>query len=160
MGKICNADKPLLKALEIDPEEYFAHLGLSEFYRRSKDGVKALKYAQMAIKLEPFDPNAYNLLGIAYEFNKKYKEAEKSYQKALELEPMHRWAANNLGYLYEKLMQKDKKYKKLAINAWKKRLEICLKTKVSIKGAVNHLLKLGVKSSKIKEWIAEVNKKQ
>lgn len=158
MGKICNADKPLLKAIEIDPEEYFAHLGLSEFYRRTKDGTKALKYAQTAIKLEPFDPNAYNLLGIAYEFNKKFKEAEKAYKKALELEPMHRWAANNLGYLYEKLITKDKKYKKLAINAWKKRLEICLKTKVSIKGSLNHLLKLGVKSSEIKKWMEQIRK--
>ncbi|NMC00640.1 MAG: tetratricopeptide repeat protein [Thermoanaerobaculaceae bacterium] len=158
MGKICNADKPFLKALEIDPSEYFAHLGLSEFYRRAKDSAKALKYAEMAVNIEPSDPNAYNILGIAYEFNKKYKEAEKAYQKALELEPMHRWAANNLGYLYEKLMSSDKKYKNLAIKAWKKRLEICLKTKVSIKGALNHLLKLGVKSGEIKKWMEQIKK--
>ncbi|MCX7829779.1 MAG: tetratricopeptide repeat protein, partial [Acidobacteria bacterium] len=87
MGKICNADKPLLKALEIDPTEYFAHLGLSEFYRRTKNGAKALKYSEAAIKLEPSDPNGWNIYGIALEFNKKYKEAEKAYKKALELEP-------------------------------------------------------------------------
>lgn len=155
MGKICNADKPLLKALEIDPSEHLAHLGLSEFYRRTRKGESALKHAKMAIKIEPQDPNAYNILGIAYEFNKKYEEAEKAYKKALDLEPMHRWAANNLGYLYEKLSEKDKKYRTLAIKAWKKRLEICLKTKVSIKGAVNHLLKLKVKSEEIKNWIAQ-----
>lgn len=154
MGKLCNVDKPLLKAIELDSSEYFAFLGLSEFYRRTKDGKKALSYAKMAIKIEPSDPNAYNILGIALEFNKKYKEAESAYKKALEIDPMHRWAANNLGYLYEKLIPKDNKYKNLAIKAWKKRLEICLKTKVSIKGALNHLLKLNVKSSEIKNWIS------
>ncbi len=160
MGKICNVDKPLLRALELDPSEYFAHLGLSEFYRRTKKGEMALKHAEMAIKIEPHDPNGYNVLGIAHEFNKKYKEAEKAYKKALELETMHRWAANNLGYLYEKLMEKDKKYRTLAIEAWKKRLEICLKTKVSIKGALNHLLKLNVKLPEIKKWIAQLKNRQ
>lgn len=157
-NKIHNADKPLLKAISLDPTEYIAMLGLSEYYRRMKDKNRCLEYALKALQIEKDDPNVYNILGIAYEFNERFEEAENSYKKALEIEPMHRWAANNLGYLYEKMMEKDKKYKELAIEAWKKRLEICLKTNSSIRGSINHLLKLGVSKEEIKKYIDKIRK--
>ncbi len=153
IGNISSAYKPLEKALELDTSEYLANLGLSEYYRRAKDGTKALQEAQKALLIEPQDPNVHNILGIAYECTRDFEKAEKSYKKALELSPRHRWAANNLGYLYEKLTKFDPKYKKLAIEAWKKRLLICSETGASIRGAVNHLLKLGSTSGQIKLWL-------
>lgn len=153
MGNFSSAYKPLEKALELDSSEYLANLGLSEYYRRAKDGSKALQEAQKALLIEPRDPNVHNILGIAYECTRDFEKAERSYKKALELEPRHRWAANNLGYLYEKLIKFDAKYKKLAVDAWKRRLQICSETGVSIRGAVNHLLKLGASSAQIKQWL-------
>lgn len=153
MGKFSQSLKPLKKALEIDSSEYFAHLGLAEYYRKTKDVRRALDHALMALKLQPLDPNVHNILGTIYEFKGDYKKAEESYKEALKVDPMYRWAANNLGYLYEKLMKNDVSYKKLAIDAWKKRLFITIRTGSSIKGAVNHLLKLGVKSKAIKQLI-------
>jgi tetratricopeptide (TPR) repeat protein len=153
MGNVSSAYKPLEKALELDSSEYLANLGLSEYYRKAKDGTKALQEAQKALLIEPSDPNVHNILGIAYECTRDFEKAERSYKHALELAPQHRWAANNLGYLYEKLMKFDAKYKKLAVEAWKKRLIICSETGASIRGAVNHLLKLGATSSQIKQWL-------
>jgi len=85
------------------------------------------------------EPNVYNILGTIYESFNQFEKAEECYKKALEIDPMYRWSANNLGYLYEKMMKKDPKYKKDAIEAWKKRLLITYKMGSSIKGAVNHL---------------------
>jgi tetratricopeptide (TPR) repeat protein len=153
MGNLSSAFKPLEKALELDSSEYLANLGLSELYRRSKDGSRALSEAKKALAVEPSDPNVHNILAIAYEFSRDFEKAERSYRQALEIDPKHRWAANNLGYLYEKLMKFDSRYKKQAMEAWRRRLLICSETGASIRGAVNHLLKLGATSTQIKQWL-------
>ncbi|MEJ2421145.1 MAG: tetratricopeptide repeat protein [Acidobacteriota bacterium] len=111
MGRVGDARAPLEKALDLDPSEYFAHLGLSEFYRRTRNPIASLEQARQALLIEPEDANVHNYLGIALETNRKYFEAEKAYKKALELDPDHRWAANNLGYLYEKLMRLDRPHR-------------------------------------------------
>jgi tetratricopeptide (TPR) repeat protein len=153
MGKFSQSEKPFKKAIEIDETEYFAHLGLAEYYRKMKQKEKAIEHAIIAKKLRSDEPNVYNILGTIYESFNQFEKAEECYKKALEIDPMYRWSANNLGYLYEKMMKKDPKYKKKAIEAWKTRLLITYKMGSSIKGAVNHLLKLGLKPSSIKHFI-------
>jgi tetratricopeptide (TPR) repeat protein len=152
-GILDRAREPLERALALDPGEYWAHLGLSEYHRRTKNPVASLEEARAALRLAPEDPNVQNYLGIALETNRRYFDAEKAYQRALDLNPRHRWAANNLGYLYEKIMRVDSGYKSAAIEAWKLRLVICRDTGASVRGAINHLKKLGVTGATIRNWL-------
>jgi len=155
LGQLELARSPLEKALAEDPNEHWAHLGLSEYHRRSKNPLASLEEARQAIRIAPKDPDAHNYLGIALETNRRYFDAEKAYRRALELDPGQRWAANNLGYLYEKLMRVDPGYKPSAIDAWRIRLRICNETGASVRGAINHLRKLGVPAATIRKWLGE-----
>ena len=152
-GHVELARKPLEKASEVDPSDHWAHLGLSEYHRRTKNPLSAVEEAREAVRIEPGDPDVHNYLGIALECNRRYFEAEKAYRRALKLDPEHRWAANNLGYLCEKLLRLDSSYKPAAIEAWKTRLLICKKTNSSVRGALNHLKKLGVPQKVVKGWL-------
>ncbi len=155
MGQLDLARRPLETALVIDPSEYFAHLGLSEFHRRTRNPVAALDEARQAFRLEPNDPNVHNAIGIAMECNRRYFDAEKAYRRALAIDPRHRWAANNLGYLCEKLMRMDDAYRQQAVEAWRTRLLICRDTGASMRGAINHLRRLGISAPAIKQWLGE-----
>ena len=152
-GHLSEARKPLEAALAMDPLEYWAHLGLSEYNRRTKNPLKALDEARSALRIAPEDADVHNYLGIALECNRRYFDAEKSYRFALELDPRNRWAANNLGYLCEKLMRASPAYKNAAIQAWRTRLLICRDTGASIRGAINHLEKLGVPAGTVRRWL-------
>ncbi len=154
-GNLEAARDPLEAALALDPLEYWAHLGLSEYHRRTRNAVDALKEAQRALAVAPKDADVFNYLGIALECNRRYYDAEKTYRRALELDPRHRWAANNLGYLYEKMMRVDPSLKDAAVEAWKKRLLICRDTQVSMRGALSHLEKLGVRRSTLRKWLEQ-----
>ena len=152
-GNLEAARDPLEKALALDSREFWAHLGLSEYHRRTKNSVDALKEAQRALAIAPHDANVHNYLGIALECNRRYFDAEKAYRHDLDHDPRHRWAANNLGYLYEKVMRVDPTFKDAAIAAWKTRLLICRDTQMSMRGAVGHLEKLGVRPATIRKWL-------
>lgn len=152
-GQLDRVRQPLEMALAVDPSDHMAHLGLSEFHRRTRNAVAALDEARQAMRLEPEDPNVHNALGIALECNRRYFDAEKAYRRALELDSGHRWAANNLGYLYEKLMRMDESYQPMAVEAWKRRLMICRDTGSSMRGALNHLKRLGVPAATLKRWL-------
>jgi hypothetical protein len=52
-------------------------------------------------------------------------------------------------------MKVDSGYKPSAIEAWKKRLLICRDTGASVRGAINHLEKLGVPTATIKKWLGQ-----
>jgi tetratricopeptide (TPR) repeat protein len=155
MGQLDLARRPLEAALAIDASEYFAHLGLSEFHRRTRNPIGALDEARQAFRIEPKDPNVHNALGIALECNRRYFDAEKAYRRALAIDARHRWAANNLGYLCEKLMRMDDAYRQQAVEAWRTRLLICRDTGASMRGAINHLQRLGISAAAIKQWIQE-----
>lgn len=154
-GILDKARPPLEKALALDSSDYWAHLGLSEYHRRTKNAMASLEEARQALRLNPDDANVHNYLGIALETNRRYFDAEKAYRRALELDPLHRWAANNLGYLYEKIMRVDTSYKGAAVEAWKRRLLICRDTNSSVRGAINHLEKLGVPTNTIRKWLRD-----
>ncbi len=154
-GNLEAARDPLERALAIDPLEYWAHLGLSEYHRKTRNSVDALKEAQRALHIAPDDADVHNYLGIALECNRRYFDAEKAYRHALEFDPRHRWAANNLGYLYEKIMRVDPSVKESAVKAWKTRLLICRDTQVSMRGALRHLAKLGVRPGTIQKWLEQ-----
>ena len=148
-----NAEKCFLAALEIEATEAQALLGLSKLSQKSKDKENQLKYALLAAEYDPDHAEICNNLGIAHECNQQYEEAEEAYLSALELDPFHAQAANNLGYLYETKMKlwpenADQNQVK-AIDAWTKRLQICVSRKTSTRSAVSHLIKLGLDREQI-----------
>ncbi|CAM2068811.1 Tetratricopeptide repeat protein [Sulfidibacter corallicola] len=151
--KYDQAEECFQTVLDLDPDEAQAYLGLSKLCQREKDADAQLETAQRAYELDPDHPEICNNLGIAYECNMNFEQAEDAYTRALELDPFHSPAANNLGYLYEKkiklLPSEENHYRKKAIEAWTKRLQICVVKKKSIKGATTHLLKLGLTQQEI-----------
>ncbi len=153
-----NAEKFFSAALDVDEGEYWALLGLAEIARVRKNYKLQLKLVKEALDINPESSIVWNYLGVAYQCNRNQKAAEDAYLKSLALDPFNRKAANNLAYLYEKLMAKysgeeREKFRNLAVEAWKVRLLSCRDSNSSIRGAVNHLLKLGVSRKEIDNLI-------
>ena len=145
------------KALDTDPEEYWAWLGISEIHRKNRQYRKELEAIMKAAEICSDDSDVYNYMGIAFQSLRDYDSAEKAYTRSLELDPLNRKAANNLGFLYERFYEKskDEKYREKAVAAWKQRLLICRDTAASTKGAITHLIKLGVEEKTITMWLNE-----
>jgi tetratricopeptide (TPR) repeat protein len=152
-GQLHLAREPFERAISRDPADLWAHLGLSEFHRRTRNAVGSLEEAREALRIDPSDADVHNYLGIALECNRRYADAEKAYRRALQLDPLHRWAANNLGYLCEKQARLDPSYRQAAVDAWKRRLLICRDTRASMRGALNHLRKLGISTATLRKWL-------
>jgi tetratricopeptide (TPR) repeat protein len=130
-------------------------MGMADIFRKKKLPKRQLEMMAKALEIAPADSDVQNRLAIAYECNEMYQEALKTYLLSLELDPLNRKTANNLAYLYEKLYLKDNdpQFKEKAIDTWRKRLLICRDTDSSTKGAISHLLKLGVRESLIEKWL-------
>ena len=82
------ADKDLLNALKIDPDDayilnYLAYSWLERDYKIND----AIEMLELAYKLESNDPYIIDSLGWAYYLNKDYSEAEKFLKRAVELMP-------------------------------------------------------------------------
>lgn len=143
------------KSLKVDPEEYWAWLGISEVHRKNRQFRKELEAVMRAAEIAQDDSDVYNYMGIAFQSLRDYENAEKAYLRSLDLDPFNRKAANNLGFLYERFLEKTDNdlFKTKAIAAWKQRLLICRDTNASIRGAISHLVKLGVEEATIEEWL-------
>jgi len=141
-------------ALELDLHEPQAHLGLSKLAQQRRQANRQLEYARQAAEMDPENPEIMNNLGIAWECNRDLDQAERCYLRALELDDRHSPAANNLGYLYEKKMKRHPDeaddYRHKAVDAWTRRLQICVALKKSTKAATTHLLKLGLSKEDIR----------
>ncbi|MGA2079937.1 MAG: tetratricopeptide repeat protein [Holophaga sp.] len=153
-GQFQDGEQLFLTALESDPGEYSAYLGLSECYRnlqRPEDQFAMVKQAQT---LAPEDPDVWNAMGVAMEVRGMCREATDAYERALALAPLHRKAANNLGFLLEKRIQAgEADLHARATEAWKRRLLICRDEGQSLKMATEHLARLGVAEDTIRLWL-------
>jgi tetratricopeptide (TPR) repeat protein len=153
-GQFAEGEQLFLSALEADPSEYSAYLGLSECYRNLQRPEDQLAMVKQAMTLAPEDPDVWNALGVAMEVRGMCVEATEAYERALGLSPMHRKAANNLGFLLEKRMQAGEvDLRNRACDAWKLRLLICRDEGQSLKMATEHLAKLGVAEDTIRRWL-------
>jgi tetratricopeptide (TPR) repeat protein len=153
-GQNEEAEALFLGALETDPGEYSAYLGLSECYRNLQRPEDQLAMVKQAMSLAPDDPDVWNALGVAQEVRGNCLEATEAYEHALGLAPLHRKAANNLGFLLEKRMQAGESgLLERATEAWKRRLLICRDEGQSLKKATEHLAKLGVTEDTIRRWL-------
>jgi tetratricopeptide (TPR) repeat protein len=148
------SEQSFLSALEADPGEYSAYLGISECYRMMNRHEDELNMVRMAMTLAPDDPDVWNAQGVAFEVNNRLHEATAAYEKALDLAPMHRKAANNLGFALEKRMNAgEPELKEAAIGAWKRRLLLCRDEGESMKMAMEHLKKLDLAEGTILAWL-------
>jgi Tfp pilus assembly protein PilF len=148
------AEQIFLKALENDPSEYSAYLGLSECYRHAGRTEDQARMVKEAMALAPEDPDVWNAQGVAHEVAEQLHDATAAYERALELDPGHRKAANNLGFLLEKRMERGEEgLKPRAVEAWKRRLLICRDEGQSLKKSTEHLKKLGVAEEQILHWL-------
>ncbi len=154
LGQHEESERSFLSALETDPGEYSAYLGISECYRMMNRPEDELRMVREAMTLAPDDPDVWNAQGVAFEVNNRLQEATEAYEKALALDPMHRKAANNLGFALEKrIVAGEPELKEAAIQAWKRRLLICRDEGQSIKMAMEHLLKLELPEGTILGWL-------
>jgi tetratricopeptide (TPR) repeat protein len=153
-GQFDESERLFLTALEADPSEYSAYLGLSECYRNLQRPEDQFAMVKQALALAPEDPDVWNALGVAQEVRGQCVEATEAYEHALSLAPLHRKAANNLGFLLEKRMQAGEvDLRNRATEAWKLRLLICRDEGQSLKKATEHLTKLGVTEDTIRRWL-------
>jgi len=153
-GQAGDAEQMFVTALEADPGEYSAYLGLSECYRHLQRPEDQLAMVKQAMTLAPEDPDVWNALGVALEVRGLCVDATDAYERALKLAPLHRKAANNLGFLLEKRMQAgESDLRNRATEAWKQRLLICRDEGQSLKMATEHLVKLGVPEETIRRWL-------
>lgn len=83
------------------------HVRLGVSYFREGDTTSALKELIEAEKLNPGDPQVYNVLGLIYLKRKDHNKAIHNFKRALELKPEYSEARNNLGALYLDLRQWD-----------------------------------------------------
>ncbi len=91
----------LLKALEEDPENTEALLGLALLYRNVKGKFNdAEKLLRRAITAEPDNDTFYYELGLVYEKKENYDASEYYFKKTIELNPEHYYAHNTLGAYY------------------------------------------------------------
>jgi tetratricopeptide (TPR) repeat protein len=153
LGHVEKAELNFLSALESDPSEYSAYLGLSECYRQAGRPEDQASMVEQAMTLAPDDADVWNAHGVSLEGKGRLQEATAAYEKALELHAEHRRAANNLGFLLEKRMQAgETELKPRAVDAWKRRFFLCLQEGQSTRMAREHLQKLGVPDDEMRAW--------
>ena len=92
------------------------HLGY--LYARKNDYVKAMKYYDMAISLEPEDPHTYFMKGLAYSGSEKYGRAEKYLKKAISIK------SDDTYYFYLASVQEKQNKINGTIDSLKKAIEI------------------------------------
>ncbi len=67
--------------------DYNSHIDIALLYSNLGDGAKVLEHLNVAIKIEPNNPLAYDNAGTMLERVGAYKSAEAAFNKALEVDP-------------------------------------------------------------------------
>ncbi|NIJ55435.1 tetratricopeptide repeat protein [Dyadobacter arcticus] len=84
----------LLKALQVDPENFDAHMALADYYDRSNRKMEALDHYEKSISIRPHWADwVYNFIGNVYFSIDNFEKSEHFYQKALDLngnQPVYR----------------------------------------------------------------------
>ena len=100
-GRTSDAEKSLLRALELQPDAQKSLQDLIQFYMRTKQNDKAIQRIA-AVPDERKQSFHYELLGLVYAQAARYSEAEKAYQMALVKDPSN---TNSVGYLVAMYIQ-------------------------------------------------------
>ena len=147
-------EQSFLRALEEDPREFSAYLGLAEIRRQEGRAEDQARMVQEAMALAPDDPDVWNAKGVALETQGRLEEATTAYERAIQEDPCHRKSANNLGFVLEKRMEAGETgLEDRARDAWKRRLLICRDEGQSLRMAMEHLNRLGVEEGTVRRWL-------
>jgi tetratricopeptide (TPR) repeat protein len=79
----------LNQAASFDPMGYYPHRFLALAYIQKGMYPEALAESREAIRMKPYESEAYHVLGLAYAGQKQYANSIEAFQKALSLEPYH-----------------------------------------------------------------------
>jgi serine/threonine-protein kinase len=118
LGRLEEAEKIYLKAIEIKPGYWAGHHDLGRFYYRNGEYQKAEAQYLTVTKLSPQNFKAYSTLGGIYLLTERPDDARKMFERSIEIQPNY-GAYSNLGTLY--FMQPN--YKRAA-RMYEKALEI------------------------------------
>jgi serine/threonine protein kinase/Tfp pilus assembly protein PilF len=108
------AQRLLLKALEIDSRNVSCLSQLGYIYMNRKDYPRAIETYLEVTELAPRQPDAFFNLGYMYTITKKYQEAKVMYSRVVELGPAFTdEALFNLAVIHQRLGEQDRCIKKL-----------------------------------------------
>jgi tetratricopeptide (TPR) repeat protein len=91
----------LVKALSAAGDRYPVLKPVSIFYMQNGRYDQAEKLLRKTVKLDPFDPDGYNMLGMIAHYRSDFPGALLNYNKVLELKENNISALLNRGILYE-----------------------------------------------------------
>ena len=94
------AIEEFLKVLEVDPNNFDAHLLLGNSYREIAKNYSELKHLKIAVELEPNNFDANWDIGHAYLRMNDFENSLTHFKKASELEPNHFGASSMIGHVY------------------------------------------------------------
>ncbi len=100
-GKLTQALRLHLRALEIDPGLAQAHVNLISLYGRLGEREKAEEHYRLAMKLNPDMADCHYNHGVLLFEEERFDEAEAAFRKAIEINPFYAGAHHNLGVLLE-----------------------------------------------------------
>ena len=86
------------KAIEINPKDFVAHLGLGRAYQKLGLYENAIAEYKEALRWEPIYSAAYQGMGGSYGEMRQYKKSLEAYQKAVDLDPNYAEAQYGLGW--------------------------------------------------------------
>jgi tetratricopeptide (TPR) repeat protein len=109
LGERERAETCFRTALEQDPEEVEAHLGLAETRGAFYDFAGMLENALAATELIFYNPRGHALVGAALSKLKQYDAAEQAFELALHQNPSQRAARKGLTTLYRDLRPDPRK---------------------------------------------------
>lgn len=116
---INKSEQSLRKAIELNPKNDLAYIGLAWFYIERAKFDQAEELLKKAIELNSKNDDAYKGLGCVYADQEKFALAEKFFKKAIELNPENADANSSLGWLYF-----DQKKYALSEQSFKKAIEL------------------------------------
>jgi len=88
------------KAIELDPDSYWALVALGEVYDRMEGEERAEEVLTRAVRVRPRFPFAHAALGEVYRKRRQLERAITAYLQAIELDPNSFVAHRGLGRLY------------------------------------------------------------
>lgn len=107
------------EALELDPNDAWAHAGIGNVYRWQGEFETAIKKYKIACDLAPELAYPRFMLGTAYDGQGDLDAARTEYEKSIELDPDYDVAYNSMGTIYVRQQES-----KEAIRYYKKAIEL------------------------------------
>jgi len=107
------------KGLQLEPNNAYGHMLLSDYYLVKYNFKQAIKEALIAENLDPLNPMLMTMVGVKYSMVNDFDKAIKQFNKVLEYFPSYTGALSELAFV--QFMSGDKSS---AIDTWKRFQEI------------------------------------